>query len=52
MKKNTKLTVQSLPGLNHLFQHCTACTIAEYAQLEESFSPEALELIAQWIRKL
>ena len=40
-----------LPGLNHLFQHCTACTVKEYGQLEETFSPEALTIMGDWLRK-
>jgi len=44
--------VQSLPGLNHLFQHCKTCTPQEYAQLEETFSPEALQLISNWIKEV
>jgi uncharacterized protein len=40
-----------LPGLNHLFQHCKACTVAEYGQLEETFSPEALDIIVKWLNK-
>jgi hypothetical protein len=46
---NRKVTVKELPGLNHLFQRCTACTVAEYAQLEETIAPAALEETAAWI---
>ena len=42
-------TVKELPGLNHLFQACRLCTIGEYAQLEETMSPAALEEISNWI---
>jgi pimeloyl-ACP methyl ester carboxylesterase len=42
-------TVKELPGLNHLFQTCTQCTIAEYMQLEETMAPAALETMSQWI---
>lgn len=41
-----------LPGLNHLFQHCTKCTIDEYAELEETISPEVLSTISDWINGL
>ncbi len=41
-----------LPGLNHLFQHCTKCTVAEYGELEESFSPEVLKIMGDWIEKV
>lgn len=43
-------TVKSMPGLNHLFQHCKTCTVQEYAELEESFSPEALYIMSNWIK--
>jgi hypothetical protein len=42
-------TVKQLPGLNHLFQACRLCTFTEYAQLEETMSPAALEEISDWI---
>ncbi|MDP8982638.1 MAG: lysophospholipase [Acidobacteriota bacterium] len=46
---NQDFTVKELPGLNHLFQTCTLCTLAEYGTLEETFSPAALEIIGDWI---
>lgn len=46
---NRQVTVKVYPGLNHLFQHCRACTIAEYGQLEETISPEVLKDITDWI---
>jgi pimeloyl-ACP methyl ester carboxylesterase len=48
--KNYK-TVE-LPGLNHLFQHCKTCTIQEYGELEETFSPEALKIMGDWIEEV
>jgi fermentation-respiration switch protein FrsA (DUF1100 family) len=42
---------EKIPGLNHLFQHCKTCTIAEYAQLEESFAPEVLQIMGDWLDK-
>jgi fermentation-respiration switch protein FrsA (DUF1100 family) len=48
--KNRKVTVKSLPGLNHLFQNCTTGSPAEYASIEETFSPEALQIITEWIK--
>ncbi|HEX5149838.1 MAG TPA: alpha/beta fold hydrolase [Parafilimonas sp.] len=41
--------VKELPGLNHLFQTCTKCTVAEYGQLEETISPVALQTITNWL---
>jgi uncharacterized protein len=46
---NKKYKVAVLPGLNHLFQHCTKCTVQEYGELEETFAPEVLKLMYDWI---
>lgn len=42
-------SVKELPGLNHMFQTCRTCTIAEYAQLEETMAPAALDEVSGWI---
>ncbi len=47
--KNPDFTVKELPGLNHLFQTAKTGGIDEYARIEETMSPVALETIAQWI---
>jgi len=39
----------AFPGLNHLFQHCTTCQISEYARISETFSPEVLHVMIDWI---
>ncbi len=41
--------VRILPGLNHLFQTAETGAPAEYAQIEETFAPVALEAISAWI---
>jgi hypothetical protein len=41
--------VKEMPGLNHLFQTCTSCTVTEYGQLEETMSPSALQTITGWL---
>ncbi len=48
---NRKLTLRILPGLNHLFQPCIKCTVEEYAEIEETFSPAALKIIGDWMVK-
>jgi pimeloyl-ACP methyl ester carboxylesterase len=48
---NRDVTVEALPGLNHLFQHCQTCAPTEYGVLEETFAPVALEKIGDWIVK-
>ena len=40
-----------LPGLNHLFQKCKLCTVAEYATIPETFSPAALEVLGEWLAR-
>jgi pimeloyl-ACP methyl ester carboxylesterase len=46
---NTQAETRELPELNHLFQHAYTGTPAEYAAIEETFSPEALALIVDWV---
>jgi uncharacterized protein len=46
---NTDVTTKMLPRLNHLFQTATTGNIPEYATIEETVSPKALELMAEWI---
>ncbi|MBR6418212.1 MAG: alpha/beta hydrolase, partial [Bacteroidales bacterium] len=38
-----------LENLNHLFQHCTTGSPDEYMLIEETFAPEAMKIIADWI---
>ena len=40
-----------LPGLNHLFQTAPTGSPNEYASIEETMSPVALDTIARWILK-
>ncbi len=49
--KNKNVEIKELPGLNHLFQTCKECTVAEYGILEETFSPAALKIIGDWLNK-
>jgi hypothetical protein len=48
---NRKVKTVVLPMHNHLFQHCTTGAPSEYITIEETFSPEALGLITEWIKK-
>ena len=38
-----------LPRLNHIFQTCQDGSFTEYAKIEETISPMALNLITEWI---
>ncbi|NLP11052.1 alpha/beta hydrolase [bacterium] len=49
---NKKFTVRAMGGLNHLFQICQTGAVSEYSAIEETLSPQALELIADWIQAL
>jgi pimeloyl-ACP methyl ester carboxylesterase len=48
---NTRFEVVKLEGLNHLFQTATTGKPEEYAVIEETVSPRALDVITAWIRK-
>ena len=48
---NKHVEVDELPGLNHLFQTATTGSPTEYAQIEETMSPVALEKMSTWILK-
>ena len=46
---NPDVTADVLPGLNHLLQTAETGSPTEYAGIEETMSPVALEMIAAWI---
>ncbi|MGO9649197.1 MAG: alpha/beta hydrolase family protein [Terriglobales bacterium] len=46
---NKHFEIDELPGLNHLFQTAKTGAPAEYAEIEETISPVALEKVANWI---
>ncbi len=46
---NRKVTTIEIPKLNHLFQECVTGLPDEYAKIEQTFSPLALEEITKWI---
>ena len=48
---NTRATTLELGGLNHLFQECETGSPQEYADIPQTFSPGALDLISSWIRE-
>ena len=48
---NRDVTVKELPGLNHLFQTAPTGAPTEYATIEETFAPAALQVIGDWITK-
>ena len=46
---NKDYTLKEMPGLNHLFQIAQTGSPTEYAKIEETISPAALEFIGNWI---
>jgi uncharacterized protein len=48
---NGHITMLEMEGLNHLFQQCATGSPEEYAAIEQSFSPEALEVIGVWVKE-
>jgi uncharacterized protein len=49
--KCKKFELIRLPGLNHMFQTATTGSEYEYTRIEETFSPDALNLISDWLGK-
>jgi alpha-beta hydrolase superfamily lysophospholipase len=48
---NKNVAARVVPGLNHLFQHCHTCMSTEYGKLGESFAPEVLQIMGDWLDK-
>jgi pimeloyl-ACP methyl ester carboxylesterase len=48
---NENVTTKELSNLNHLFQECKTGSPSEYATIEQTFSPIALEETSNWILK-
>jgi uncharacterized protein len=46
---NKDFKIVELEGLNHLFQKCETGSMDEYLMIEETFNPEALKTIGDWI---
>lgn len=52
LHRNRRVSIVELPGLNHLFQTATTGAPREYAQIEETFAPAALEALTAWLQAL
>ena len=48
---NTDITIKKLPKLNHLFQTSQIGATSEYAEIEETFSQEVLEIMLEWLKE-
>jgi len=47
---NKDFKVEELPHLNHLLQDAKTGDVSEYEQIQETMSPEALNIISTWIK--
>src|SRR5690554_282770 len=48
---NKNIEIVELENLNHLFQESKTGSISEYSEIEQTFSPVALDLITGWIKE-
>ena len=49
-RKSSDFSVVEIKGVNHLFQQCNTCTLAEYGELTETLSAETLQTIIDWLK--
>ena len=49
---NKNYTIMKIEGVNHLFQHADTGLPTEYGTIEETFAPEALKAMSDFILKL
>jgi uncharacterized protein len=49
---NIHYEIKELPGLNHLFQNATTGSEYEYFRIEETISPQVLQIMADWIKSI
>lgn len=49
---NAKNKIQAMDDLNHPLQHCKTGALSEYSLIEETISPEVLDIISQWVKSL
>lgn len=47
---NKDVTVKKIENLNHMFQECETGAMAEYGTIEQTFAPQALQIISEWIQ--
>ena len=47
----SKHKIMALDGLNNLFQYSSTGIVGDYALIEETFAPEILQIIIDWIKE-
>jgi uncharacterized protein len=48
---NKNFNTMEISNLNHLFQNCKTGAVSEYGEIEETFAPNVLAIINDWIWK-
>lgn len=43
------ISLQTFPGLNHLFQPCKRCAVSEYVDITTTMDPDVLVAIETWV---
>jgi len=51
LKNNKDVTIKQFKDLNHLFQTSETGALSEYATIEETFAPVALNFVSAWINE-
>lgn len=49
LRDNPVSRIVPVEGVNHLFQHCKTGAVTEYRDIEETFAPEVLEIMTDWL---
>jgi len=52
LKRHKDHKIMEYPSLNHLFQTASTGAVDEYAKIEETFSPQVMKDIVEWIHKI
>lgn len=47
---NRRYEFHKMPNLNHLMQTCETGAVSEYMKIEETFSPDVLKIMRDWIK--
>lgn len=52
LKKNSLHHFETIPGVNHLFQECMTGSPSEYGDIEQTFAPQVLDKMVNWLNQL
>lgn len=52
LKNNAKKAIEIVEEANHLFQRCKTGAVTEYREIEETISPDVLDMIIKWLSDL